>query len=886
MDGTTSATMAMLMGPTAPAKKKPAPPAPVKVKPPPPASAPPKDGFGGKPQGTSGAGSLPVGEAEGGTRVVKASGCRMALPFTIQLGAARVLTDAEAAKVAKDAQLVWEPVFERAKRTFSPEKYNPESEVARINALKEGQTTQVSTAMYDVLEAAGTLHRATRGLFDPTVETSLSHWEAQLSATGAPPDLTDPPPAPGGETPLTARSGITWANAFALGADDAGFWLKKLRGPARIDLSGLAKGWAVDALVEELAALSKRHPLLLRPPSVYAEWGGDLRTEGRHPEGRPWVVAVDTPPALPDIFDRWLARQCGAGGKSEAAAAGCPQAHAFRCESTALATSGDYGTPWRYGYFPVLNPLLSGGAPQKAGRCAAAVTVETSGSCMYADGLATALMCLGGAREAAEWLEKLKLEAGDRGGGCAARQTVAQQVLRYCVQDRGAGGSFICDPAATGGAGSGGPRSPAANRPRRMISETPNTSSDGSESGPVAEDLDDASPTASGVSSRTVLKTVPHQVFILRDASKNVAVPLDSVAVAFAGDDHAPAAVVFNVQRNSLLSRVLQELRGGEELSQPTSRHLASQQEPASQVSEHNQPAIQSQAQTSAIQSQAQTSTIQSHAQTGSPAIQTSPRQPAKPEGRSRPAPRKADLLLYPLPPTPQMVALAASAAAGAKPRSSILNTLLTHSLDLALDQLVDDPAASGDHCVAICSVVNPSVQLPPASLLSASRPSGRYYLKATAKLPTPMAAVVRNGRWVPVMHLNSLSARPPLVQFVACSSFADELRVDMAAGGEGRREVTFVTLAPQNAASAAQMVGFLRTSERSTGVRLRQTIIPTGDGGRLKGSVLSIHALPATSMVLVISSVSEATATPTPSFLLSDHTLKINLTVDELPSS
>jgi len=51
-----------------------------------------------------------------------------------------------------------------------------------------------------------------------------------------------------------------------------------------IDLDGMLKGYAIDAVVETLNHAGYKN--------VYVEWGGDIRVTGTHPHARPWRVWV------------------------------------------------------------------------------------------------------------------------------------------------------------------------------------------------------------------------------------------------------------------------------------------------------------------------------------------------------------------------------------------------------------------------------------------------------------------------------------------------------------------------------------------------------------------------------------------------------------------
>jgi thiamine biosynthesis lipoprotein len=120
-----------------------------------------------------------------------------------------------------------------------------------------------------------------------------------------------------------------------------------------LDLAGIAKGYAVDAVADLLAAHGIRHFLV--------EIGGELVGRGLRPDGEPWWVALEVPP----------------GGRM-------PPLH-LALHELAVATSGDY----RRGAHTI-DPAT--GRPLDHGIVSVSVIHETA---MLADGWATALTTLG-----------------------------------------------------------------------------------------------------------------------------------------------------------------------------------------------------------------------------------------------------------------------------------------------------------------------------------------------------------------------------------------------------------------------------------------------------------------------------------------------------------
>ena len=133
-------------------------------------------------------------------------------------------------------------------------------------------------------------------------------------------------------------------------------------GGVQLDLSSVAKGFAVDQLARCLRMQGVQHYLV--------EVGGELRGSGVKPDGQPWWVALE---GVPDAMD---------AGATVAALHGL-----------ALATSGDYRRYFSYGAgrashtldprsgYPITNDVAS-------------VTVLHP-TCMAADALSTALTVLG-----------------------------------------------------------------------------------------------------------------------------------------------------------------------------------------------------------------------------------------------------------------------------------------------------------------------------------------------------------------------------------------------------------------------------------------------------------------------------------------------------------
>ncbi len=262
-------------------------------------------------------------------------------------------------------------VLDRVDRGMST--WREDAELVRFNRLGGSPPFHFSAETRRVVAAALELARETGGAFDPTVGPLVALWGFGSHAATSDPS----------EQELErARARVGWAK---LSWDDEG-GLAAAPG-VELDLSAIAKGYAVDAVVGELS----REPLL----GLLVELGGEVRGFGLAASGEPWRVGIEDPSAP------------GSGFEAVVALSGA-----------ALATSGDYrrlrvvdGERRSH----VIDPRS--GRPVRTRVASASVVAPT---CMEADAVATALMVLGPAAALAfvedrPWLEALLLlREGDR----------------------------------------------------------------------------------------------------------------------------------------------------------------------------------------------------------------------------------------------------------------------------------------------------------------------------------------------------------------------------------------------------------------------------------------------------------------------------------------
>lgn len=194
--------------------------------------------------------------------------------------------------VASVAEAAMEDAFAAAEEVHrAMSAHDPGSELGRLNRLEPGRSHRLSGPLRRVLGAALALAKASGGLFDPTVG-------ALLAERGR---LPPPPDGP------TADSAADWRDVVWQRESRVAF-----RRRLRLDLGGIAKGYAVDRALQRL-----RRPGIR---SAIVNAGGDLRSFGiRH---RVWVRDPGAPhrclPAV-EIRDAAVATSGGYFGEDPTA---------------------------------------------------------------------------------------------------------------------------------------------------------------------------------------------------------------------------------------------------------------------------------------------------------------------------------------------------------------------------------------------------------------------------------------------------------------------------------------------------------------------------------------------------------------------------------------
>tara|TARA_R110001583_G_scaffold49618_2_gene155338 strand:- start:3616 stop:4659 length:1044 start_codon:yes stop_codon:yes gene_type:complete len=227
--------------------------------------------------------------------------------------------------------------------------YRSDSELSQFNQAEVGSVFAVSAETAMVVALGLEVSQQTDGAFDMTVGPLVNLW-----GFGPDKSIFQAP------DPASIAKQLEQVGYQAIRVQSTPPALHK-QAPRYLDLSAIAKGYAVDQVAE-----------LLEPEftAFMIEVGGELRLQGVKPNAEPWRIAVETP----DASTREIQRVIEVG-------------------DNAIATSGDYRN-----YFEQEGVRYSHTIDPTSGRPIrhrlASVTVIDS-SCARADAMATALMVLG-----------------------------------------------------------------------------------------------------------------------------------------------------------------------------------------------------------------------------------------------------------------------------------------------------------------------------------------------------------------------------------------------------------------------------------------------------------------------------------------------------------
>jgi len=255
-----------------------------------------------------------------------------------------------------------ESILQEINRQMST--WDPQSVLSTINRHAGTDWIEIPEDLYKVLESALDIARQTDGALDITIGPLVNLWGfgAEESAPAIPDEHEI--------KSLLERTGFR-----LLELDPASRRLRKKRSELYIDLSAIAKGYAVD----EIARYLDRREI----SNYLVEVGGEIQAHGVNPDGEAWQIGIEKPASNEFSIQRVVP-----------------------LSNQGMATSGDYRNfrmidGVRYSH--TIDPRTGKPVSHEL----AAVTVIHP-STMVADGFATALLVLG-PETGLEFAEKMNL---------------------------------------------------------------------------------------------------------------------------------------------------------------------------------------------------------------------------------------------------------------------------------------------------------------------------------------------------------------------------------------------------------------------------------------------------------------------------------------------
>lgn len=157
--------------------------------------------------------------------------------------------------------------------------WDPASELSRFNTIQSTEPVELHADTLTVIDASLRVSELTEGAYDVTLGALIDLWGfgADMSRVAV----------PEAEALATARDRVGYQKLHRQGPT-----ISKQHPALRIDLSSLAKGFAVDqiGLLIEAAGIE----------NYTAEIGGEVRTRGDSADGRAWHIGIEQPDGKAD----------------------------------------------------------------------------------------------------------------------------------------------------------------------------------------------------------------------------------------------------------------------------------------------------------------------------------------------------------------------------------------------------------------------------------------------------------------------------------------------------------------------------------------------------------------------------------------------------------
>jgi len=252
-------------------------------------------------------------------------------------------------RVAKTAAI--DKAFERIKEIEGLlSVYDATSEISKVNSFADVRPITVSDDTIRVIKKADEISKITGGAFDITIAPLVNLWG--FGPRGV---ILNKPKE------REIHNALRLVGMRNIKIDYARKTIRFLRSGVRLDLSGIAKGYAVDCAIETLKSEGIKNAMV--------NAGGDIYCIGKVSPCRQWRIGIQNPRHKNEIIDT------------------------VDIEDSAIATSGDYE---RFSFYSgvrvshIIDPRT--GEPKSS--VPASVSIKAA-DCMTADAFATAVFVLG-----------------------------------------------------------------------------------------------------------------------------------------------------------------------------------------------------------------------------------------------------------------------------------------------------------------------------------------------------------------------------------------------------------------------------------------------------------------------------------------------------------
>lgn len=240
-----------------------------------------------------------------------------------------------------------------AQINFQMSTYIENSEISNFNSKKDTGPIDISLDFYNVIQTALKISKLSEGAFDITIMPLIRLW-------GFGPENKGKKSVPSIEEIKLYKknTGISFLKSGK-------YYLKKVNTELEIDLSAIAKGYAIDKIKSLFELLQLEHYLI--------EIGGEIICKGKNADGLLWRIGIDNP----SVNSKTKKENNLILGLSD----------------VAVATSGDYRNYFEVNdiiYSHIIDPMT--GYPVKNVIASATVVAP---NCAEADAWATALLVMG-----------------------------------------------------------------------------------------------------------------------------------------------------------------------------------------------------------------------------------------------------------------------------------------------------------------------------------------------------------------------------------------------------------------------------------------------------------------------------------------------------------